>query len=126
MAEPLYLDVFTALREYGNGDGAQLPDVRLIGGRYGLSSKEFTPGMVKAVFDELKKEHPKNRFTIGIEDDVTHLSLPYDADLRHRRQGRGGCGLLRPRLGRDRGGQQELDQDHRGRDGQFRPGLLRL
>ena len=78
VAEPLYLDVFAALRESGNGEGERLADIRLIGGRYGLSSKEFTPGMVKAVFDELQKDRPKNHFTIGIEDDVTHLSLPYD------------------------------------------------
>ncbi len=78
VAEPLYLDVFTALRESGNAEGAHLEDVRTIGGRYGLSSKEFTPAMVKAVFDELQKENPKKRFTIGIDDDVTHLSLPYD------------------------------------------------
>ncbi len=80
LAEPLYLDVFAALREYGNNRGAYLADARLVGGRYGLSSKEFTPGMVKAVFDELQKDHPRNRFTIGIDDDVTHLSLPYDKD----------------------------------------------
>ena len=83
MGEPLYLDVFASLREYRRWDGGQFQAVRLIGGRYGLSSKEFTPAMVKAVFDELKKEQPKDRFTIGIEDDVTHLSLPYDADVRH-------------------------------------------
>src|SRR5271157_1628146 len=79
VGEPLYLDVCASLRGNLNGDGRQLQDVRLIGGRYGLSSKEFTPGMVKGVFDELKKKRPKNGFTIGIEDDVTHLSLPYDA-----------------------------------------------
>ncbi len=56
--------------------GAAMP--RVIGGRYGLSSKEFTPAMVKAVFDELTKDRPKNHFTVGIVDDVTHLSLPYD------------------------------------------------
>jgi pyruvate-ferredoxin/flavodoxin oxidoreductase len=78
VAEPLYLDVFAAVREYGKDEGADLADVSLIGGRYGLASKEFTPGMVKAVFDELKKDHPRSRFTIGINDDVTHLSLPYD------------------------------------------------
>ena len=54
---------------------------RIIGGRYGLSSKEFTPAMVKAVFDELKKSQPKNHFTVGIRDDVTHTSLEYDADF---------------------------------------------
>jgi hypothetical protein len=54
---------------------------RIIGGRYGLSSKEFTPAMVKAVFDELKKSQSKNHFTVGIQDDVTHTSLEYDADF---------------------------------------------
>ena len=54
---------------------------RIIGGRYGLSSKEFTPAMVKAIFDELRKTQPKNHFTIGIHDDVTHTSLTYDPDF---------------------------------------------
>jgi pyruvate-ferredoxin/flavodoxin oxidoreductase len=54
---------------------------RVAGGRYGLSSKEFTPAMVKSVFDELAREQPRNRFTIGIMDDVTHTSLPYDETL---------------------------------------------
>jgi pyruvate-ferredoxin/flavodoxin oxidoreductase len=53
----------------------------VIGGRYGLSSKEFTPAMVKAVFDELAAAHPRNRFTIGIRDDVSHSSLAYDETL---------------------------------------------
>ena len=77
--EPLYKDVVTALSELfaeGNGPMAKFPTV--VGGRYGLSSKEFTPPMVKAVFDELKKDRPKNGFTVGIEDDVTHLSLSLD------------------------------------------------
>lgn len=71
--EPLYLDVINALYE---SNFAARP--RVIGGRYGLSSKEFTPAMVKAVFDELNKEQPKNHFTVGIEDDVMHTSLSYD------------------------------------------------
>ncbi len=71
VGEPLHLDVVGCLREAGN-------DIPVIGGRYGLSSKEFTPAMVKAVFDELKKDNPKNHFTVGIEDDVTHLSLAVD------------------------------------------------
>ena len=71
--EPLYLDIINALYE---SNFAARP--RVIGGRYGLSSKEFTPAMVKAVFDELKKEQPKNHFTVGIEDDVMHTSLSYD------------------------------------------------
>ncbi len=71
IGEPLYLDVVTALREAGR-------DIPVVGGRYGLSSKEFTPAMVKGVFDELKKAAPKNHFTIGIHDDVTHTSLAFD------------------------------------------------
>ncbi|BAB73610.1 pyruvate flavodoxin dehydrogenase [Nostoc sp. PCC 7120 = FACHB-418] len=73
--EPLYLDVVAALYEAGE----QLPKV--VGGRYGLSSKEFTPGMVKAVFDNLAATIPKNHFTIGINDDVSHTSLDYDPDF---------------------------------------------
>ena len=55
---------------------------RVIGGRYGLSSKEFTPAMCKAVLDELTGREPKKRFTVGITDDVTHLSLDVDPDFR--------------------------------------------
>jgi pyruvate-ferredoxin/flavodoxin oxidoreductase len=69
--EPLYQDVVTALAEMNRR-------VRVIGGRYGLSSKEFTPAMVKAVFEELTKAEPKNHFSIGIEDDVTFTSIPFD------------------------------------------------
>ena len=77
--EPLYLDVVTALNECMALSSTPIhSSVRIIGGRYGLSSKEFTPGMVNAVFDELTKEKPKNHFTVGIVDDVTHLSLDYD------------------------------------------------
>ena len=78
VGEPLYLDVAAALREAGR-PGAEA--VQLIGGRYGLSSKEFTPAMVKAVFDELAADAPKRHFTVGITDDVTRLSLPVDATL---------------------------------------------
>ncbi|MGB3005164.1 MAG: pyruvate:ferredoxin (flavodoxin) oxidoreductase, partial [Chitinophagaceae bacterium] len=75
--EPMYQDVLATLVDaIQQGKLKQLP--RLIGGRYGLSSKEFTPAMVKAVYDELKKENPKNGFTIGINDDVTFTSLEYD------------------------------------------------
>jgi pyruvate-ferredoxin/flavodoxin oxidoreductase len=78
--EPLFLDVTSALAEaVGAGRRASLPMV--IGGRYGLSSKEFTPAMAKAVFDELAADAPKPRFTVGIHDDVTHLSLGYDPSL---------------------------------------------
>ena len=69
LGEPLYEDIVTALREAGK-------DIEVVGGRYGLGSKEFTPTMVKAVYDNLDQAQPKNHFTVGIEDDVTGLSLP--------------------------------------------------
>ena len=75
MGEPLYLDVVAALAE------ADRPMPTVIGGRYGLSSKEFTPGMVAGVFEELARERPLRRFTIGINDDVSRTSLPYDPAL---------------------------------------------
>ncbi|MDD4888904.1 MAG: pyruvate:ferredoxin (flavodoxin) oxidoreductase [Phycisphaerae bacterium] len=71
--EPLYLDVVNALAEAGRSG------IKVIGGRYGLSSKEFTPAMVKAVYDNLAAASPKNHFTVGINDDVTHTSLAVDA-----------------------------------------------
>jgi len=80
--EPLYKDVISALaQDYaGAGKFELLP--RVVGGRFGLSSKEFTPGMVKAVFDELDSEFPKHPFTIGIHDDVTHTSLKWEPGYR--------------------------------------------
>jgi pyruvate-ferredoxin/flavodoxin oxidoreductase len=82
IGDPLYLDVVTALVEARRGDALPFAfEPVVLGGRYGLSSKEFTPGMVKAVFDELAKPKPKNHFTIGIVDDVTHTSLPWDAEF---------------------------------------------
>ncbi len=79
LGEPLYMDVVTALHEANVAGTSPLArEPRIIGGRYGLSSKEFTPAMVKAVLDELAKDNPKSHFTIGIEDDVTHLSLDVD------------------------------------------------
>ena len=82
VGEPLYQDIVTALREARlDGTSPLAGDPVIIGGRYGLSSKEFTPAMVKVVYDELAKPSPKNHFTVGIMDDVTHLSLPYDLDL---------------------------------------------
>lgn len=78
LGEPLYQDILTGLAEQVSlGAFPSMP--RIIGGRYGLSSKEFTPAMVKAVFDELLKKQPKNHFTLGINDDVSHTSLEYDA-----------------------------------------------
>ncbi|MBX3008301.1 MAG: pyruvate:ferredoxin (flavodoxin) oxidoreductase [Melioribacteraceae bacterium] len=82
IGEPLYLDVVTALAEAmasNNPPFAKMPKV--VGGRYGLSSKEFTPAMVKAVFDNLKLDEPKNKFTVGIIDDVTFTSLEYDENF---------------------------------------------
>jgi pyruvate-ferredoxin/flavodoxin oxidoreductase len=80
LGEPLFLDVLAALSEaHADGERELMPKV--IGGRYGLSSKEFTPGMVAAVLDELARERPKRRFTVGITDDVSHTSLPYDDAL---------------------------------------------
>ncbi len=78
--EPLYLDVVEAFSQSVIHKKREMLPV-IIGGRYGLSSKEFTPAMVKAVFDELKNDEPKNPFTVGIIDDVTHLSLFSDKDF---------------------------------------------
>ncbi|MGQ9819267.1 MAG: pyruvate:ferredoxin (flavodoxin) oxidoreductase [Candidatus Kapaibacteriales bacterium] len=80
--EPLYLDVVNAIWEYHSaGESKFIIPPKIVGGRYGLSSKEFTPAMVKAVLDNLKLEKPKNHFTIGIIDDVTFTSLDYDPDF---------------------------------------------
>ena len=83
IGEPLYLDVRATIDEAM--DGAEPPFTkapRVIGGRYGLSSKEFTPAMAKAVLDELACDRPKRHFTVGIFDDVTSLSLPWDREFR--------------------------------------------
>lgn len=76
VGEPLYQDVLAALAETGRS-------AKVNGGRYGLSSKEFTPAMAEAVYAELNAEEPKRHFTIGITDDVTHLSLPWDNEAHH-------------------------------------------
>jgi pyruvate-ferredoxin/flavodoxin oxidoreductase len=79
--EPLYMDVVNAISEkYMNGE-LNFAYPKIVGGRYGLSSKEFTPGMIKAVFDNLDKDKPKNHFTVGIIEDVTNSSLDYDPDF---------------------------------------------
>jgi pyruvate-ferredoxin/flavodoxin oxidoreductase len=81
--DPLYLDVTTALAEaQAEGTSPFATPPRLVAGRYGLSSKEFTPAMVKAIFDNLAAPKPKHHFTIGIVDDVTHLSLPWDPSFQ--------------------------------------------
>ncbi len=77
VGEPLYQDVVAALAETRE-DGSR---PRVVGGRYGLSSKEFTPAMVAGVFEELARPSPRNHFTVGIVDDVTHASLPWDSEL---------------------------------------------
>jgi len=82
VGEPLYQDVVSSLGEAMILGRLPFAMPRVIGGRYGLSSKEFTPAMVKAVFDELKKTAPKNRFTVGINDDVSGTSLAYDAGFK--------------------------------------------
>ena len=80
--EPLYLDVVNAIQEgLKQRYGALKTAPTIVGGRYGLSSKEFTPAMVKAVYDNLAAKEPKNHFTIGIHDDVTDTSLDYDASF---------------------------------------------
>ena len=79
--EPLYMDVVNAISEkYMNGE-LNFAYPKIVGGRYGLSSKEFTPGMIKAVFDNLDKDKPKNHFTVGIIEDVTNSSLDYDPNF---------------------------------------------
>jgi pyruvate-ferredoxin/flavodoxin oxidoreductase len=84
VGEPLYADAVTALQE---GWPNLAPRPRVIGGRYGLASKEFKPAMVKAVFEELRHAAPKNHFTIGIHDDVTHTSLDYDPSFSTEDEG---------------------------------------
>jgi pyruvate-ferredoxin/flavodoxin oxidoreductase len=86
VGEPLYLEVVATLAEAMDGETppfARAP--RVIGGRYGLSSKEMTPSMIKPIFDELAASRPKRHFTVGIYDDVTGLSLPIDATFRFPR-----------------------------------------
>ncbi len=75
LGEPLYIDILAALAE------AKRNDIQVYGGRYGLSSKDFTPTMVKAVFENLEIKQPKNHFTVGINDDVTHTSLPIKVQI---------------------------------------------
>ena len=79
--EPLYLDIVQSLTEaFQNKEIEKLP--RVVGGRYGLSSKEFSPTMVNAIYTNLKKDQPKNNFTIGINDDVTNLSLELKEEVQ--------------------------------------------
>ena len=83
LGDPLYLDVVTALAEaQAEGVSPFAVPPRIVAGRYGLSSKEFTPAMIKGVFDNIASKTPKHHFTVGIVDDVTHTSLPWDASFR--------------------------------------------
>jgi pyruvate-ferredoxin/flavodoxin oxidoreductase len=88
LGEPLYLDIVTALREAEVEGRLPFATPRVVGGRYGLSSKEFDPGMVKAVLDHLGAEKLRNHFTIGIVDDVSHTSLDWDRDYELPQPGR--------------------------------------
>jgi pyruvate-ferredoxin/flavodoxin oxidoreductase len=82
LGEPLYLDIVTALSEgLSAGQGKLKTMPKVMGGRYGLSSKDLTPAMIKGVFDNLAAAKPKNHFTVGISDDVTHNSLDYDEEF---------------------------------------------
>jgi pyruvate-ferredoxin/flavodoxin oxidoreductase len=87
--EPLYQDVVTAFAEAVTNGRPTMP--RMVGGRYGLASKEFSPAMVKAVFDNLSSAEPTNHFTVGINDDVSHTSLDYDRGLVIERDDVVGC-----------------------------------
>ena len=128
VGEPLYLEVVATLAEAMDRDDPPFAAApRVIGGRYGLSSKEMTPSMIKPIFEELAATRPKRHFTVGIYDDVTHLSLPIDDRVPDRAPGRRGPGrLLRPRLGRDGRSEQGIGQDHRREHRPVRPGLLRV
>ncbi|MDM8531686.1 pyruvate:ferredoxin (flavodoxin) oxidoreductase [Anaerolineales bacterium HSG25] len=78
--EPLYLDIMSTLTELFMDGKLPMPNLpKVVGGRYGLSSKEFTPAMVKSIFDNLSQDSPKNHFTVGIIDDVTNTHLEYDS-----------------------------------------------
>ncbi len=86
VGEPLYLEVVAALTEAMDTDEPPFAgQPRVIGGRYGLSSKEVSPSMIKPIFEELREPRPKRHFTVGIYDDVTHTSLPIDHDFHHPR-----------------------------------------
>ncbi len=74
LGEPLFMDIITTIAESER-------NIKILGGRYGLSSKEFTPAMVKGIYDEMSRENPRKRFTVGINDDVTNLSIDYDPNF---------------------------------------------
>ena len=127
IGEPLYQDIITALTEgltAGKCLLAAFPKV--VGGRYGLSSKEFTPAMVVRIFEELTKATPQNHFTIGITDDVTHTSLAFDPTFSTESTDTVRAMFFGLGCGRHGRRQQEHHQDHRRRHRPQRAGLLRL
>ena len=112
--EPLYLDVVDDARPGGRDAASAATMPRVVGGRYGLGSKNFNPAQVKAVFDELAKPRsPRHGFTVGIEDDVSHTSLALDPDVLDRARRRRARPVLRPGRGRHGRRQQEQREDHR-------------
>jgi pyruvate/2-oxoacid:ferredoxin oxidoreductase alpha subunit len=123
--EPLYLDVVTAMAQ-AVARGARKGMPRVIGGRYGLSSKDFTPAMAKAVFDELEKSDPKNSFTVGITDDVSHTSLEVDPAFSVEAPSVTRAVFYRTWRRRHCRRQQEQRKDHRGGCRALHAGVLRL
>jgi len=88
LGEPMYEDVRTAIGEVMSSGNSQFKDYpKIVGGRYGLGSAEFTPGMVKAIFDNLAQDNPKNHFTVGIYDDVAFTSLEWDENFDLEEEG---------------------------------------
>ena len=129
--EPLYLDVVATLAEaVGRGERASMP--RVVGGRYGISSKDFTPAMAKAALDELLKRDANDRFaarngfTVGINDDVSQYESRDRSRFLDRSRQRHPRGLLRPRRRRNGRGQQEQRENHRRGCRALRPRLFRL
>ncbi len=118
--EPLYLDCVNALHEQGRAN------VQVVGGRYGLSSKEFTPAMIKAVFENLAQPSPKNHFTVGIEDDLSHTSLDVDSEFFDRAGRRCARAVLWARIRRHRRCEQGIDQNYWRKHGLLRARLFRL
>lgn len=120
LGEPLYLDVKAA---FYHSD----MHPTIVGGRFGLGGKDTTPDQIFAVFEELKKDSPKDGFTIGIDDDVTHTSLtPALTDVDLTPEGTTACKFWGLGSGRHGRRQQERHQDYRRQDGHVRPGVLRL
>ncbi len=125
IGEPLYQDVVTALAT-AVADGRRRAMPRVVGGRYGLSSKEFHPGMAKAVFDEIAKPEPKNGFTVGINDDVSGTGLAFDRDFEIETNGTTSRRILRSWRGWHRRRQQEQREDSFRATWSLRAGLFRL